>query len=254
MPRRVRDFRGLTEMSRLRLLHAIQRRPGRLLRDLVEETGLHINTARDHLRVLEDEGLIASAAVETGRRGRPPVAYSPVRDVDESPVAERRIQDAKARGDLIRRVQPELDRGSELGSSTIHQLDALYEHLEDAGLEPVLDEQDLTVGLKPCVYEPLIVEERPVVCAVHAKLVRDQLEQVDGPLELRRLHPYIGPKRCEIVLGVAGEKTRASRPGGVSSDAADAELASQADAALREWQRRSARVLRTGPEGAQRAS
>ncbi|WP_192497125.1 helix-turn-helix domain-containing protein [Gulosibacter chungangensis] len=246
------DYRGLTEMSRLRLLHAVQRRPGRLLKDLAADAGIHINTARDHMRVLEDEGLVSSAPIETGRRGRPPVVYSPVRDVDDSAEASRRVQDATARGDLLRRVQPDL-RGT-LDPVGLHQLDTLYEHLDDVGLEPEVNHRTLTVGLKPCRYEPLIHEERPVVCAVHAKLVRDQLQHVEGPLELRRLHPYVGPERCEIVLGIAGEASRASRPGGVSSEAADAELAEQADAALREWQQKSSRVFTTGPSGAKLAS
>lgn len=252
MPRRVSDYRGLTEMSRLRLLHAVQRRPGRLLKDLAADAGIHINTARDHMRVLEDEGLVSSAPLETGRRGRPPVVYCPVQAADDSAEAERRVKDATARGDLLRRVSPDL-RGT-IDAVGLHQLDTLYEHLDDVGLEPEVNHKTLTVGLKPCRYEPLIEEERPVVCAVHAKLVRDQLQHIDGPLELRRLHPYVGPERCEIVLGVAGEATRASRPGGVPSEAPDAELAQQANLALREWQRKSADVFETGPDGAKRAS
>lgn len=245
MPRRVSDYRGLTEMSRLRLLHAVQRRPGRLLKELAEDAGIHVNTARDHMRVLEDEGLVLSTPVETGRRGRPPVVYTLVLETSESEEAERRVQDAVARGELLRRLEPDL-RGS-LDNTTLHQLDTLYEHLDDVGLEPEIDQESLTVGLRPCRYEALIAEERPVVCAVHAKLVRDQLQHIDGPLELRRLHPYVGPERCEIVLGVAGEATRAPRSGGVPSDAEDAELASQADRALREWQERSSRVIETRP-------
>lgn len=252
MPRRVSDYRGLTELSRLRLLHAVQRNPGRLLKDLAADAGIHVNTAREHMRVLEDEGLVSSAPIETGKRGRPPRVFSPVRETAESASAERRVRDAVTRGDLLRRVDPELSGA--LDAQALHQLDTLYEHLEDVGLEPQVDQETLTVGLKPCRYEPLIKEERPVVCAVHAKLVRDQLTQIDGPLELRRLHPYVAPERCEIVLGVEGEEARVNRAGGVPSDAEDAELAGQADRALREWQEKSARVFGTGPNGAKRVA
>src|SRR5699024_289201 len=88
MPRRVDDYRGLTQVSRLRLLQAVQRKPGRRLSDLAEAAGVHINTARDHLRVLEDEGLVVSAPVDTGRRGRPPLGYSPVTRAEHSPQAQ----------------------------------------------------------------------------------------------------------------------------------------------------------------------
>ena len=185
MPRRVDDFRGLTQRSRVLLLHAVQRAPGLLIQELAVETGLPVNTARDHLRVLEDEGLVVSAPVETGRRGRPPMGWSPVQQVEHSPVAQRRVQGARERGELLRGLQPELDHSPELGAEAVHQLDALYEHLEDAGLEPQIDEQDLTVGLRPCIYERLMDSDEPVVCSVHARLVQTQLEQAGGPLELQ---------------------------------------------------------------------
>jgi DNA-binding IclR family transcriptional regulator len=58
MARRTEDFRGLTQPSRLRLMAEIQAQPGLLLRELAERTGLHENTVRDHLVVLEAEGLL----------------------------------------------------------------------------------------------------------------------------------------------------------------------------------------------------
>ncbi|GAA4283894.1 hypothetical protein GCM10022261_14250 [Brevibacterium daeguense] len=228
------DYRGLTQKSRLKLLHAVQRVPGRLVQELAEEAEMPITTARDHLRVLEDEGLVVSAPIDTGRRGRPPKGYSPVRRADHSSVAQRRAAAARRRGDVLRRVEPELDHSTSLGTAAVHQLDALYEHLDDAGLAPEIDPEDLTVGLLPCLYEDLIDAERPLVCSVHAKLVRHQLEQTSGPLELRQLHPFVGPERCVLVLGLRGEAPRSSRAGGIDGDSSDAELEQGARRALRE--------------------
>lgn len=233
MPRRVEDYRGLTQKSRLRLLHAVQRVPGRTLQELADEAEVALSTARDHLRVLQDEGLIASAPVETGRRGRPPKGYSPVQRIEHSPAAERRALAARTRGDRLRRLDPDLDHSGSLGPEAVHQLDALYEHLEDAGLEPEVDEQELTIGLLPCLYEEMIDEQRPLVCSVHAKLVRDQLEQVSGPIELRRLHPFLGPKRCVLVLAVSGEAACAQHHGGLDGDCDDAQLERGAVLAMR---------------------
>lgn len=233
MPRRVDDFRGLTQRSRVLLLHAVQRAPGLLIQELAVETGLPVNTARDHLRVLEDEGLVVSAPVETGRRGRPPMGWSPVQQVEHSPVGQRRVQGARERGELLRGLQPELDHSPELGAEAVHQLDALYEHLEDAGLEPQIDEQDLTVGLRPCIYERLMDSDEPVVCSVHARLVQTQLEQAGGPLELRRLHPFVGRERCLLVLGRRGEAAHVTRPAGVDPSAQDSELGAEAVKAYR---------------------
>ena len=233
MPRRVEDYRGLTQVSRLRLLRAVQREPGRLLQDLAVEAGVHINTARDHLRVLEEEGLIVSAPVDTGRRGRPPLGYSPVRSAETSPQAQRRAQEARTRGQRLRAIVPDLDPTDDLGEDATHQLDALYEHLDDAGLQPEVDEDRLTVGLLPCLYRDLIDEDQPLVCSVHAKLVRHQLEQVPGPLELKRMHPFVEQDRCLLVLALAGQAPRVRRTGGISGDQDESVLEKHAVTAMR---------------------
>lgn len=233
MPRRVDHYRGLTQRSRVLLLHAVQRTPGQMIQELAEETGLPVNTARDHLRVLEDEGLIVSTPVETGRRGRPPRSYSPVREPQHSSSAERRLQQARERGAALRGLAPELDHTETIGPDAVHQLDALHDHLEDAGMEPEVDEQRLTVGLLPCLYEEMLDSEEPAVCSVHARLVQAQLEQAGGPLELRQLRPFIGRERCELILGRRGEAAPSTHADGVDPTVDDAELGAQAVRAFR---------------------
>lgn len=231
MPRRVTDYRGLTEGSRLKLLHAIQRLPGQALKDLAAAADIHVNTARDHLRVLEDEGFITATPVDTGKRGRPPMQYHPVHDAAHSPTATQRAADAAERGQLLRRITPELD-AADLSDAALQQLDVLYEHLDDVGMAPKVNATELTVQVKPCIYQELMAEDRPAVCAVHAKLVRQQLDQVDGPLELRRLHPFTSAHSCLLVLGTADTEPRATAPvAGIDGDRPDAELAAFALAA-----------------------
>src|SRR5699024_5796761 len=171
MPRRVKDFRGLTEESRVRLLHAVQRHPGQALKDLASEAEVHLNTARDHLRVLEAEGFVVSAPVDTGRRGRPPLGYWPVVRSEHSPAAQERAEEAGVRGELCGRLSADRDVGQALEQSATHQLDVLYEHVEDAGMDPVVNSDDLTVAVRPCISQGLLDAELPVVCSVHAKLV-----------------------------------------------------------------------------------
>lgn len=231
MPRRVTDYRGLTEGSRVKLLHAIQRQPGQTLKALAVAADIHVNTARDHLRVLEEEGFITATAIDTGRRGRPPLGYHPVDEAEHNPVALERAEEAGARGELLRRIAPELDHGQDLPDAALHQLDVLYEHLDDVGMEPVIDNAQLTVDVRPCIYQDLLEADRPAVCSVHAKLVRQQLEQVDGPLKLRRLHPFTAAHSCRLILGVEeGTETTTAEPG-IDGHRTDAELAAFALAA-----------------------
>src|SRR5690625_4707844 len=233
MPRKITDYRGLTEGSRLKLLHAVQRAPGQLLKNLAAAADLHINTARDHLRVLEEEGFLVAVPVETGRRGRPPMEYFPVEDSDHSPAAQERAQEANARGELLRRITPDLDYGQDHGDDAVHQLDVLYEHLDDVGMAPVINSADLTVQVRPCIYQDLLETERPTVCSVHAQLVRQHLDQIEGPLKLRRLHPFTTAHSCLLVLGT-NDDTEDAPPTttiGIDAEHTEAELAEFALAA-----------------------
>lgn len=211
MPRRIEDFRGLTQESRIRLLHAVQRVPGRRLEELAEEASIHINTTREHLHVLEDEGLIASRQLSTGSRGRPPVVFDPVRLPEENPNAERRAARAQSTGDLLRRIHPSLDRSEELGVEAQHQLDILHSHLEDVGLDPEFDSEELGFDVRPCTYHELIEKHGTVVCSVHARLIQDQLDQVDGPVRVEEMRSFVTPHQCRIVL--ATDEDRPLGPG-----------------------------------------
>lgn len=180
------------------LLHAVQRLPGRRADELARECGIPLNTARDHLHVLQDEGLIRSESVHRGGRGRPSIAYHPVLEATSSEPAERRVTGAKERGALLRAVTDVA--GQELGTAAAAQLDVLYEHLDDAGLDPRNDEDPLTFELNPCRYEDLLGEDQPLVCSVHSCLVRDVLLQVDGPLRVKELQPFVTEHRCRLML------------------------------------------------------
>jgi predicted ArsR family transcriptional regulator len=198
MPRRAHDFRGLTQPRRLRLLYAIQQTPGRRAGALAEESGIPLNTVRDHLRVLEDEGLIRTETQRSGGRGRPPVVFHPVREAPSGTVARRRVDGAHERGRMLRAVTA--DVAPPLGEEALRQVDVLYEHLDDAGLNPVVDEGALRFDLAPCRYHGLLAEDQALVCDVHAQLVRDVLQLSDGPLEMQRLDPFVTPQQCRLLL------------------------------------------------------
>ncbi|MFH8249176.1 helix-turn-helix domain-containing protein [Microbacterium sp. B2969] len=216
MPRRVDDYRGLAQPSRLHVMHELLESPGQSLAQLAAATGLHENTLRDHLRVLEAEGFVVRVAEHRGTRGRPRDIFEPARAGQENPVADKRIEDAKRHGDLMRTViLHEGDAASADDDAVTHQLDALYEHLDDVGLEPQIDEKTLTVELAPCAFHDLVSDRMTVLCHVHAELVRDVLHRAGGPLEVDRLLPLVTPHTCRLML------TRMdAAPGAAASDEA----------------------------------
>ena len=183
---------------RLQLLRSIQRVPGRRAGEIASECGIPLNTVRDHLRVLEAEGLIRSETLQVGTRGRPPVVFHPVRESSSSAAASARVDGAATRGRLLRAVsEPD---ASSLDAAARRQVEALYEHLDDAGLDPTVDEATLSFELAPCRYHDMIDEDRALVCGVHARLVQDVLRQADGPLALRRLEPFVDAHSCRLQL------------------------------------------------------
>ncbi|WP_442576741.1 helix-turn-helix domain-containing protein [Microbacterium sp. F51-2R] len=200
MTRRVDAYRGLSQPSRLRVMHELLVKPGQSLADLAAATGLHENTLRDHLRVLEAEGFVVRRPEHRGTRGRPRDVFDPAGPQTPNPVAERRIEDAKRHGDLLRGVVLQTTAADE---TVAHQLDVLYEHLDDVGLEPRIDEEALTVDLAPCAFHDLVDDRMAMLCHVHAELIRGVLQQAGGPLELDRVLPLVTPHRCHVALKVA---------------------------------------------------
>lgn len=211
MPRRIEDYRGLKQASRIRLLHAVQKVPGQKLGELAAAAGIHINTAREHLHLLEEEGLVVSRPISTGVRGRPPVVFDPVQQPGVNPKADRRVHESQSTGALLRRLYPRSTGGPAPESESQRQVDTLLAHLDDVGLEPVLNDDGLGVTVLPCTYHDLLEEETAaVVCSVHARLIQDQLSQVDGPLHLEKLQPFVTPHECRVTLCARGNTPRDS--------------------------------------------
>lgn len=218
MPRRMHAHRGLAQPSRLQVVGLVMQQPGISLSELSEQTGLHTNTLRDHVRVLTEEGLIRSETEHRATRGRPRALYYPVDSATVNEAAQRRVDDAKRHGDLLRRVVPGIapDPALALDDDAIHQLDALYEHLDEAGLDPATGGDDLELALRPCAFHTLVDGHREVLCRVHEGLIRDVLDRAGGPVELDRLLPLVTEHQCELLL-----KLRRADAGGAQAAPGD---------------------------------
>jgi predicted ArsR family transcriptional regulator len=113
-------------------------------------------------------------------------------------VAQQKVRDAAARGDLMRKVMPWT--GSQLSDAAQHQLDALVEDLQDAGFDPAVDEAELTVDLTPCSHAQAQAAHRDVLCAVHVGLMQGVLAEAGGPLAVEGLLPTCDPAQCHVQL------------------------------------------------------
>lgn len=216
----------ISTYSRVRLLHAlfeagtafdageghdagpVPSRPARTISELCEATGLHPNTVREHLQRLIEGGYVIQATEHRTTRGRPRTLYSAATGAAtaSSPIARDKVTAAARRGDLLRRVLP--DTASALGRDATYQLDALIEHLEESGFEPVVDDEQLTVDLSPCPHAAGRAEDRPMLCSVHLGLMQGVLAEAGGPLAAAAVRTSALPADCTVQLRVA-EKTAA---------------------------------------------
>ncbi|MFB7883986.1 ArsR family transcriptional regulator [Microbacterium sp. NPDC056057] len=196
-------YSAISSYSRVEIMHLLQERPQRAISELVEATGLHANTVREHVQRLIDAGYVIAETEHRTTRGRPRMLYSAATGADEasSPVAVRRAEEAARRGDLLRRVYGS-DTDAALGADALHQLDALVEDLGDAGFDPLVDERDLTVDLTPCPHVPA-VEHRGVLCSVHIALMDSVLAQAGGPLRVEGIAPSCDPTQCVVQLAAS---------------------------------------------------
>ena len=172
----------ISSFSRVQILHLVQSRPDRTIGELCEATRLHANTVREHLQRLIDGGYVIAQVEHRATRGRPRTLYSAATGAPgaSSPVAREKAKAAAVRGDIMRRIVP--GAASDLGPAADNQLDALIEHLEESGFEPVVDDARLTVDLTPCPHAAARPEDRPVLCRVHLSLMQGVLAEAGGPL------------------------------------------------------------------------
>lgn len=190
----------ISTFSRVQILHLVQSQSPRTIADICDATGLHQNTVREHLQRLIDGGYVIQATERRTTRGRPRTLYSAATGAPEasSPVARDKVTAAARRGDLMRRALPVTE--SDLGRPATYQLDALIEHLEESGFEPVVDDRQLTVDLTPCPHAAARPKDRPVLCQVHLGLMQGVLTQAGGPLAAAFVRDPALPEECIVQL------------------------------------------------------
>lgn len=203
-------YSAIASFSRVRLLHLIQQRPRRAVAELCAATGLHPNTVREHLQRLIDGGYVVAEPERRSTRGRPRVLYSAASAREAvSPIARQKAQQAAARGDLMRRVMPPAAAEGSLPAAAVHQLDALVDDLADAGFDPAVDEEALTVDLTPCPHADVPASDRATLCTVHLDLMAGVLAQAGGPLRVGGMLPPCDRGQCVVRLIPRSRSSRA---------------------------------------------
>lgn len=199
-------YSAISSASRVEILHLVQQRARRTLAELTDATGLHANTVREHVQRLIDDGYMVAEPERRTTRGRPRVLYSAATDTP-SDVQARRVAAAAERGDLMRRVLPATSP-THLDTDALHQIDAIVEDLMDAGFDPIVDEDELTIDLTPCAHAAAQAEHRELLCRVHLGLMQGVLDAAGGPLSVDGMRSSCDPEQCVVQLMLAERATK----------------------------------------------
>lgn len=175
--------------------------------------GLHPNTVRWHLGVLENAGIVERRplASEGRKRGRPRLGFalvdqssshdeyrllaailaSSLAGADDGPALAREAGRSWG-GRLVDEVAPGRDGG------TAESLGRLVRLLRRHGFRPELTTDG--IALHACPYGDIVLEHRSIVCAAHQGIVEAALTRMRVPLRVAELVPQARQGTCTVRL------------------------------------------------------
>ncbi|MEX2532728.1 MAG: helix-turn-helix domain-containing protein [Nitriliruptoraceae bacterium] len=217
-------YRALSSSVRVRLLEVLRDEPAVGVAALGERLGLHVNTVRTHLNLLEEAGLVEAIVENRDRPGRPKLLYSATADLrtpapgpgeggyrflaeilasyfdatteNPSATAERA---GHVWGSFLA-AKPAPFRQPDVAGTVTYLLGML----EEFGFAPEVDPNDPTnskIVLRHCPFLDVAREYQDVVCAVHLGLMRGMLEESRADVHVRDLIPWATPETCVTHLG-----------------------------------------------------
>ena len=206
--------RALSDPSRLQILEVLQETEEPLdARALGTRVGLHTNTARSHLRVLSEAGLVSTRPEKRTGPGRPRVLYQAAEPTDERALASYRLLAQILASTLGSEPDPST-RAEKAGQawgahlvrkpppftsiSTQETLDEVVRLHEQHGFKAELRQANSghELVLKRCPFQDVATTYQTVVCSVHLGLIRGALAELATAVEADRLEPFAEPGAC----------------------------------------------------------
>ena len=207
MAGRTAEHRALADPTRERLLDLLRSADRPLsVAELAPPLGLHPNTIRSHLQVLEEAELVVSGPERTGGRGRPSIVFSAV-------PAEAEQEHALLAASLASALEPLPDgidiaeaAGRSWGRVMIERLEPgrapddeacvarVASLLRRRGFAPETNGAELV--MHRCPFRELAERYPRVVCSFHAGLIDGALGELGSDLRLESLEAWVTPSTC----------------------------------------------------------
>ncbi len=213
--------RALASPVRASLLEMLVEQDGPAgVRELADELGLHTNTIRAHLAVLEHAGLVTSSLRAPRERGRPRHLYSAAVRTEPDPDTAYRLL-AALLAELVASDHPEPDQAAEeaavgwglrlaLSDTSVRAspdepyVDRLVALFDALGFEPLLEAEGGDGGaflsFGRCAFQEVARSQPGLACAVHRGLLRGALDASDDDGALVELVPAADGACCTAHL------------------------------------------------------
>ncbi|MGE2692607.1 helix-turn-helix transcriptional regulator [Mycolicibacterium pulveris] len=192
----------------------------RSIAGLADELGVHPNTIRFHLDALARTGLVEQVADRVAARGRPPARYRASRRMDPTGPTNYALLAAAMTDYFAAHAADPVRDSTQLGRSWGSTLTKRRTHRSSSTRQAVADLVDVLaetgfrpeqptgrtardIRLRHCPFLEVVDRHQPVVCALHLGLMQGALAQLQAPLAVDGLDPFVEPDLCVAHLGDA---------------------------------------------------
>lgn len=181
-------------------------------RELGTALGLHANTVRWHLALLQEAGLLEQRTLPPAGRGRPRTGWVAVPRPE--PVAEYRLLAQVLAGSLSGTpdgAERAREAGRLWGAFLVERAEpgaAVDDTEAQRRVEGLLSTHGFApesvtdgIALHACPFVDIARAHGAVVCGAHRGLVEGALTELGAPLAVAALEPFSGPGLCLLRLG-----------------------------------------------------
>lgn len=190
------------------------------VREVATLLDVHPNTARVHLDGLVDVGLAAPEQEKLDAPGRPRTVYAAVPGSAQAGRRNFSMLSTILTSLVATSVPDPVDASLEAGRAwgrylsdrpvPYQRVDAeqtlgrLRDVLDEVGFDPERDEGVATeradapraLRLRNCPFREVATSHPQVACTIHLGLMQGALEEMDSPLTVDRLEPFVQPALC----------------------------------------------------------